>query len=407
MENRSYSNFPAQTPSSTFDWTTIESNEESIKRLETLRLEWNRASFDENQRRMSYNESRSRLQEVWDKVVNIRIHIKKNEREIEETKIESILKDSEEVRWEGAIERIQDRTDALTLHNASNLAGVQQIRDKFRLKEVLQAKISTLELSLSEYQRDLLVHSERLRNQTFVASKPSSNVSDNLSLTLVTESMNSRNMMLKISSQINNIAIELKEYKLELKRIEKDIHDFIETRDSAKSAAKNNKSMLQTPPNAFYAPQLFPPSTMLNKPLILSEEDNDILIELVSYGQPLSKDLVQVLVTSGELQSLQSLIQLPIENETDDIIELSLDEVLSGQARIYRINGEDPSLYLHRLQKRLVALKQLELSLVKEFLLLVQAVKRLRELVRFCALLIKKICLIYMNYIFIVTRSRD
>lgn len=388
-------------------------------RLTFLISENHRLKFEEENQKIFYYESRKNLQDCWNKLVNLRSHLQRFQEEIEEVKIEIIAHEAERSIWTGDIDEIFEQSEFRngvhggnsnghdwTLKSATRVAGLRNLRDKVKLKESIQSKILIFQEELSHKKQLLTKLSVQLQQSTTKVSSDlfTSTETSFLGLMSIDESMGIRAQLLTISDQIDDLELKIRQYKQSLGQLEREVNEHVDEvvwqeieNDQSFSKLNSHKKSHSRTPNRSFTSGNGNQSTSKN-PIAsaVSLTENEYL-ELVSHGPPLSTDLINALLKrnsdpsddkAGEDSlfstslSASALLHLQQSSDHATIPEFTLDEILAGQAKVYRMNGELPQTYLTRLEKRILALQLVEIEVVKEFQELLNTVKRRREMVR-------------------------
>lgn len=332
-----------------------------------LRQELQRLVFDEDCRRKAFNESRIALQEVWDKLVNIRSHISDIRAEVENVRIEAITTSFEGMLWHGDAD---DQSSKLSLQSASRVAEARHMRDKVRLKEALQAKILAVEEQISGRKQQMLHLSQALKD-----SAQDLDFHGGRSLaasTLGARSLEIRSQLLSVSKNLNDMEVQLSEFKSEMQRLQQELTQFLQGQQPRKSSTQMPSAQERAA------------GDWANKKAAYDE----IMIELVANGRPFTADLVDELLRHCyALESAEESKADVTWHHAKPQMECSVDEVISSQTQIVRMNGEAPQQYISRLEKRLSTLEYFEVETAQEFQRAVVAVKRFRDLVS-CVIII-------------------
>lgn len=274
-----------------------------------LQNEIRKLKISEQMKRREYAQMQDNVQDTWDKLVNLRSHIALFNSAIEEVRIE------EATYYANSSLSSMDSND-LTSDMATRLSSLHALREKVRLKEGLKAKVTLME-------EQLIVLRKKLSDQAEYLSKTSNSMIADASgsaskETLVTlnehrleDSMSARTALLISSRKLEDFESEYLQNVSELELVELEISEVMKWNPDLEKEASSNTDDLSPPKT--------PPRT--------------------------SKDI-------------------PMTPST--YCPISLHEVLSGQARVTRINGEDASKYRVRLEKRVAGLKILDEQLNKE-----------------------------------------
>lgn len=114
--------------------------------LDNLRKDLQRLCVEEEERKREYYGGRADLQEIWDKLVSLRTHINKFESDIENAKIEDIMRGAGgmgNIDYATASQR--SMTAGLSLESAGRLADINKLKEKLRMKDVLRGRIAIFE----------------------------------------------------------------------------------------------------------------------------------------------------------------------------------------------------------------------------------------------------------------------
>lgn len=362
-----------------------------------LRSELYRLVAEEEQRKKEYLEHRNDLQEVWDKLTSLRTHINKLQTDIENAKIEEIMRDAGSLVASSAfssLERSGSHQSSITLESADRVAIITKLKDKVRMKDVLKARVSSLEEKIVEGRKQLFRVTEALKS---TPTQPSGSLDTSVvegSGSSVSRALALRQAILTISDKVNTWEDELVHARSDLKEVDAQLADEISImtdrlhpgsnsrRDSAGGTAGGGRGRSSGSFGSSSALQ-----ATRGRQSSAGAMD-DALVDIASHGPPLSASLSAALRTGGAELSLISgtstfagadAAQMNLLQEC----EFSVYEVLSGQAVVPRINGEAPALYIMRLQRRLGSLLTLELQIQLEFQAKLAQVRQSRDLVRF------------------------
>lgn len=361
-----------------------------------LRGELYRLVAEEEQRKKEYFEHRNDLQEVWDKLTSLRTHINKLQTDIENAKIEEIMRDAGSLIASSAISslgRPGSEAHSVTIESAERAAIITKLKDKVRMKDVLNARVSSLEEKIVEGRKQLFRVAEALK------STPTQQ-SGTLNTSLVERGDNSvsralalRQAILTISDKVNTWEDELVHVRSDLKQVDMQLADELSIMTERLHPGNicsrgNTDSTIKDRSSSVGSSSALQAARGARQPTVGGVDD--ALADIATHGPPLSASLTAALRTGEVDLSLSSAAgtfagadaaQMNMLQEC----EFSVYEVLSGQAAVPRINGEAPALYIMRLQRRLGSLLTLELQIQLEFQAKLAQVRQSRDLVSQCS----------------------
>lgn len=354
----------------------------NVFQLDFLKQELQRLTNEEEERKRDYNGGRADLQEIWDKLVSLRTHINKFESEIENAKIEDIMRGAssiEAVNYAPSSNRSMNTS--MSIESAGRLADINKLKEKLRMKDVVRGRIAILEDKVLDGRRQLAKCSDAMKSgATYYTLNSEQFRVPAASLSNTTNPSNSahrtlplRQALLAISENVTEWEDELLRSMNELKQLEADVSNKLNSQDASSSVFST-------------------PSASPTKPTTNASNRNTVdesIVDLITHGPPLSADLVNALRNGVEhIFTNTNTTSMNMNSEC----EFSLHEVTTGQANVVRINGEAPKLYSMRLQRRLGSLLTLELQIQLEFQAKVVHVKQCRDMVSglllYCMLLI-------------------
>ena len=330
-----------------------------------LRHELQRLQFEEEAKRKTYNESRIALQEVWDKLVNIRSHMHDIRAEVEAVQIEAIANSTETGNWRRELEGLEDGLTNLSLASASRTAEMTHLKDKIRLKEALHSKVLMLEEAISAHKQKIMWLSQVLKEN---AQDLGFQYHDNSFSMATSRSMDIRSQLLAVSKELNDMEVQLSHFRSEHNRIEHELSQFLQLVNR-----KDSRSV--RPANG----------ARLTEGLELAKRSNydEVMVELVSHGRPFSSDLVEELLKNHyALDSAEEAKDNSSPSKRRSV-DYSMDDLLGANSQVIRMNGELPSQYIQRLERRYSMLEHFEIETASEFRKALIAVKRFRDLVSF------------------------
>jgi hypothetical protein len=146
-----------------FNWTVNDSAAETRVNVANLKADLNKLCRDEDAKRKEHNHSRGNLQEAWDKLVQLRSHISQFKSAIEEATIEDVSMQATRGSWTSAnLSFAAANKLPLTAESAIRLGDAHGIREKVRLKDSLQRKVTLIEEFLSDLRTQLAQNSKEL-----------------------------------------------------------------------------------------------------------------------------------------------------------------------------------------------------------------------------------------------------
>ena len=360
-----------------------------------LRNELNRLSLEEESRKKEYFSYRSDLQEIWDKLVSLRTHINKFQTDIENTKIEEIMRGAGSILASNYATFSMNESNegiSMSVDSAHRVATMNKLKEKIRMKDVLKGRKATIEERIIEGRKQLGRVSEALKalgsTATITTTTGSTDTAVNRNLAL-------RQGLLTISNKINTWEDELVSTSTELKQLESDLSGEINTAtilvNSNNLTGTSNSYSTNTPnkSNISYSNSNNTTTigTMVDSTRATVNHDQ-ALIDIITHGPALSHSLTTALRTGGVQLCNNNILNTTTPHSTTTAnnnvniltnCEFSLYEVITGQANIVRVNGETPAMYIMRLQRRLSSLLTLELQIQLEFQSMITVVKQARE----------------------------
>jgi len=359
----------------------------SALQLESLKKELQRLCAEEEERKREYYGGRADLQEIWDKLVSLRTHINKFESDIENAKIEDIMRGSGGMGGMDYTSSSQrSMTAGLSLESAGRLADINKLKEKLRTKDVLRGRIAIFEDRILDGRRQLAKCTDAMKSGSshYLLSSEQYKLPSSAPLPISTnvngsphKQLTTRQALLAISENVTEWEDELRRARNELKVIESEMAQEINistqhslsysTIPSATGGATGNPNSIN------------PSGAPANRPNTVNNDES--VQDLIANGPPLSTDLANAL-RHGVDHIFDASNNRTNSNLSLSECEFSLHEVMSGQASIVRINGEAPKVFILRLQRRLGSLLTLELQIQLEFQAKVTRVKQARDVVR-------------------------
>jgi predicted nucleic acid-binding Zn-ribbon protein len=367
-----------------------------------LKTELHRLAADEEGRKKDYHWARAELQEIWDKLVSLRSHINKFQSDIENAKIEEIMRGAGSVMASNYSSASGETY--LSLDSANRAASINKLKEKIRMKDVLKGRISMLEEKIVEGRKQLPRVTESLK---LAGLQSQANLSTDLNISTVStpgssadaslsRTMALRQAILTISDKINTWENELLHARNDLKDLEVDLSGEISSitmghpgaassgADVADSSVLSRigptPSKLAQSNSHVSAQQSARKTQNLNSTPARDDSINDI----IAHGPPLSSSLASALRTGACGSASAGITAAGADSSGWTMMqdcEFSVYEVITGQAAVVRLNGEAPALYVMRLQRRLGSLLTLELQMQLEFEGKVAQVKQYRDAV--------------------------
>ena len=337
------------------NWTVSASVVEAKKSLATMQAELQRLMAEEENWRKQHNHSRGNLQEAWDKLVQLRTHITLFRSAIEEATIEDVSLQAESEAWRVAHpDRALTGRVPLTVDSAIKFGDVHGIREKLRLKEGLQRKVALVEELLADLRVQLSRHSTELTRVNSLGGGTYGSAAE-----AVGHSMVLRQAVISISHQLEDAEQDYLSARKELETVEIELSSILEkartvgdAEDARVAAADASKAAAAEAARASN-----------------TEETLSNLVSAVLQGREPPPAITA-------LTARVNVAAVPAR------CEFSLHEVLSGYARVIRLNGEEPRVYRARLEKRLSALMVLDQQLQDELLAKTEDVRRDRDRLR-------------------------
>jgi len=337
------------------NWTVSASVAEAKKSLATMQAELQRLQGEEENWRKQHNHSRGNLQEAWDKLVQLRTHISLFRSAIEEATIEDVSLQAESEAWRVAHpDRALTGRVPLTVESAIKFGDVHGIREKLRLKEGLQRKVALVEELLADLRVQLSRHSTELTRVNTLGGSTYGSAAE-----AVGHSMVLRQAVISISQQLEDAEQDYLSARKELETVEIELSSILEkaravgdAEDARTAAASAAKASAAEAARASH-----------------TEETLSHLVSAVLQGRE----------PPPAITALTARVHAPAAPAR---CEFSLHEVLSGYARVTRLNGEEPRVYRARLEKRLSALMVLDQQLQDELLVKTEDVRRDRDRLR-------------------------
>jgi phage shock protein A len=362
-----------------------------------LRGELHRLLAEEEVRKREYFGHRSDLQEIWDKLTSLKTHINKFQTDVENAKIEEIMREAGSAmatNFSSSAESVRGGMRTFSIESAERVAHINKLKEQLRLKDVLRGRVSSLEEKIIEGRKQLYRVTEALKSTPVSQSVPSTPSTSQLNGAdgdnSVSRSLALRQAILTISDKVNTWEDELVHARSDLKQVEATIADDLSavTGGGRGSYSTGMASATQSSSGKGVVTDSALQTVRSSRAPSASGITDDALVDIVSHGPPLTATLAAALRsgTSTELSSTSTLAgadaaQLNMLQEC----EFSVYEVAAGQATVHRINGEAPSLYIMRLQRRLGSLLTLELQIQLEFQAKLAMVRQSRDMVRILA----------------------
>ena len=185
-------------PQTMFNRTANESASETNINISNLKADLTGLYKDENFKREEHNHSRRNLQEAWDKLVQLRTHISNFKSAIEGATIEDVAVQARKGSWTAVNLSFSASNEIpLTAESAIRLGDAHGIREKVRLKEGLQKKISQVEEFLTDLRSQLAHHSSELTKISKTADRI-------LVYDTISSSMTIRQAVITVSKQLED-----------------------------------------------------------------------------------------------------------------------------------------------------------------------------------------------------------
>jgi hypothetical protein len=298
--------------------------------------------------RKYHSHCKGNLQEAWDKLVHLRTHIKLFHSAIEEATIEEVTSSGDSNLSYAS----HDSEILLTQQSASYASDATHIRDKVRVKEGLKTKISNAEILAREIQQKLSIQTEELgriiSRQTTSSSEPGRTAADPSVSDSVVLYMTKRKQVLVLSQELDAADDQRLKLKAELDFVEKSLNEALRKMMHNQNAEAENDREIDS---------------LLD---ITISRDNTVAAP--------DRESFKPVVSSGRLtQDLTALIENPSGSE------FTLHEVLTGKARVQRLNGESAKKYKDRLIKRMVSLSTLDAQMQEELEFLAENVRKAKD----------------------------
>jgi hypothetical protein len=377
------------------DRTIKDSIAETRVTLNNLKTDLNKLVLKENAKRNEHNHNRGDLQEAWDKLVQLRTHISLFKSAIEEATFEDVSaflgnKDT----WQSSDQSLSANGQGaegclpLTAEAAIRLGDLNDIREKIKIKEELKKNVMDLEDILGELRQKLNKHSIELSR---VNNEP-----DRLLVsTSIGASMVMRQVVMSLSLQLEEREREYICSKKNLEVVEMELSSVLERARSHENYNLNlkNAPLDETYPHLKSKYNPHSPNPHSNAPLInkatgqvLDTHNYDDLkiINKMKFNQNDDKLSNLINIKNDDMVLLENIQKEGSDTPFQPTLrcQFSLHEVLSGHARVTRLNGEEAKIYRGRLEKRLTALVILDRQLQEELLLKTGDVRRARDELR-------------------------
>lgn len=185
-------------PQTLFNRAATESAADTSLNVANLRADLTGLYKDENFKREEHNHSRRNLQEAWDKLVQLRTHITVFKSAIEEATIEDVSLQARKGSWTPVNLSFSTNSEVpLTAESAIRLGDAHEMREKVRLKENLQRKVTQVEELLTDLRSQLAHHSSELTKISKTADRI-------LVYDTISESMIIRQAVIAVSKQLED-----------------------------------------------------------------------------------------------------------------------------------------------------------------------------------------------------------
>jgi len=322
-------------------------NSDNYLSISVLTNEIKKLRMVEDMKRREHASLQDGLQDTWDKLVNLRSHISLFKSSIEEVRVE------EATYFAHAFaDSNEGKSSELTSEMATRLGNLHALREKVRLKEALKSKIVMMEEQLDSMRQKLSQSMEELsqNGQSSVINAGSSHA--------VTSPQ--RNPRARSTSPTPFQVIA----KTEEHRVEDAMSVRAAVLETSRQLEVLEKNYVQS----------------VSELEFVELEINEVLKWNPEYADGSADDEKEPRSTysldeSSSKTSGRSLNQ-------SSYCPVSLHEILSGQAHIIRINGEAPTKYRQRLEKRLAALMVLDEQLQKELNAKNEVVNKVRSVMK-------------------------
>ena len=185
-------------PQTMFNRAATESAADTNVNVANLKADLTGLYRDENFKREEHNHSRRNLQEAWDKLVQLRTHITMFKSAIEEATIEDVSLQARKGSWTAVNLSFSKSSEVpLTAESAIRLGDAHGMREKVRLKEDLQRKITQVEEFLTDLRSQLAHHSSELTKISKTADRI-------LVYDTISESMIIRQAVISVSKELED-----------------------------------------------------------------------------------------------------------------------------------------------------------------------------------------------------------
>lgn len=324
------------------DFIIIEMDEYTSSTLSISMLdnEIKKLRITEDMKRREHASLQDGLQDTWDKLVNLRSHISLFKSSIEEVRVEEAT-----YMAHAFAESNEGKSSELTSEMATRLGSLHALREKVRLKEALKSKIVMMEEQLDSMRTKLSQNMQELSR-----SSQSSVINSASAHAVTSPSRSPRQPRRSTSPTPFQVLAKTEEHRVE---------DAMSVRTTVLETSRQleilEKNYIQA----------------VSELEFVELEINQVLQWNPEYLES-SSDIGNGASSEGD-RGTSSAYSLDDSSSTTtqqqhqpSYCPVSLHEILSGQAHIMRINGESPTKYRQRLEKRLAALLVLDEQLQKE-----------------------------------------
>jgi len=358
--------------------------------LPVLRSELQRIKFEEEQRKKTYNDSRQRLQESWNKLFSLRQYIERIDEEIDVVTREANQRSAESNIWAGNVD-IPYSQSTPSFPTTSYTNELKQNQYQLSERQQLQNKIVSIQHKLQEQRNHLHKYTQLLKDSSQQMNMTNLLLNHTLGSNQdgINKSMDIRQQVLQTSLSINTLEQELQQTMAQLETVQEQIEHSIENQAYYEDMTGGLLERKLTNVSNTIIPPCTPLSSA-NNPMIGSQDHLlSLNRDIITNGIPFTNDFQHALVYATHLllypippPALPSCIApQPAGGMLKDSDYLSYEEVMNGYNEVYRINGELPPSYLTRLYKRRLILYHIEKQGLVEVQEGIVQIKQFREVV--------------------------
>ncbi|RYG99112.1 hypothetical protein EON65_50625, partial [archaeon] len=193
--------------------------------MDFLKSELQRLRFEEETQSKTYLIVRTDLQDVWQKLVNLRAHIKRYQNEVDEVRIELAALEVEKSYWRGDLDQVTDTMHNMSLASADRAASAQLLRDNLFLKDALQSNLAAVDEQVAENRKNQLLYSQCLRDLATKAGHMAANSLEGLAV--INESMDVRSKLISVSKQLDELENKKQQIERQLKLVQRELNNSL------------------------------------------------------------------------------------------------------------------------------------------------------------------------------------